>query len=174
MTRGTLAEIAGQSFGNLNVMVLVRHPNVPDRPASMTGKRLFGNPDECFLQSRPKRGLLTQSEVRVIALAEMDLGSSSVVWDVGAGSGSVAIESAQLAPSGQFTPSKWTPRTTIFWLKTRRLLGPRISLPCSVKHRRPGLICRSPMPCSSEVRDVRWCGLSSRLGSDYAAEDGWS
>ena len=101
VTRGSLAQIAGQSFGNLNVMVLVRHPNVPDRPAVMAGKRLFGNPDECFLQSRPKRGLLTQSEVRVIALSEMDLGSHSVVWDVGAGSGSVAIESAQLAPSGR-------------------------------------------------------------------------
>lgn len=101
VTRGSLAEIATQQFGSLNVIVLVRHPDVPDRPATMQGKRLFGNPDECFLQSRPKRGLLTQSEVRVIALAEMDLGTNSVVWDVGAGSGSVAIESAQLAPSGR-------------------------------------------------------------------------
>jgi precorrin-6B C5,15-methyltransferase / cobalt-precorrin-6B C5,C15-methyltransferase len=33
-------------------------------------------------------------------LAEMDLGSSSIVWDVGAGSGSVAIEAALLAPHG--------------------------------------------------------------------------
>ncbi len=101
VTRGSLAEIAAQQFSSLNVIVLVRHPNVPDRPANMQGKRLFGNPDECFLQSRPKRGLLTQSEVRVIALAEMDLGAGSVVWDVGAGSGSVAIESAQLAPAGR-------------------------------------------------------------------------
>lgn len=101
VTRGSLAEIAGQVFHPLNVVVLVRHPNVPDRPASMQGKRLFGNPDECFLQSRPKRGLLTPSEVRSIALAEMDLGPGSLVWDVGAGSGSVAIESAQLASSGR-------------------------------------------------------------------------
>lgn len=100
VTRGTLAEIAVQSFSNLNVMILVRLPDVPDRPSTMQGRRIFGNPDECFLQSRPKRGLLTQCEVRVIALAEMDLGPSSVVWDVGAGSGSVAIEAAQLAPEG--------------------------------------------------------------------------
>ncbi len=101
VTRGTLSEIAQQTFANLNVMVLVRLPDVPDRPTHMKGKRRFGNPDECFLQSRPKRGLLTQSEVRVIALSEMDLGDSSLVWDVGAGSGSLAIEAAQLAPSGQ-------------------------------------------------------------------------
>ncbi len=101
VTRGKLNEIVGQSFSPLNVMVLVRQPNVPDRPAAMQGKRLFGNPDELFLQSKPKRGLLTPSEVRSIALAEMDLGPTSIVWDVGAGSGSVAIESAQLASGGQ-------------------------------------------------------------------------
>ncbi len=101
VTRGKVAEIVGQTFSPLNVMVLVRQPNVPDRPAAMQGKRIFGNPDELFLQSKPKRGLLTPSEVRSIALAEMDLGPTSIVWDVGAGSGSVAIESAQLASGGQ-------------------------------------------------------------------------
>ena len=101
VTRASLEEIANQEFSPLNVTILIRLPDVPDRPASMKGKRLFGNPDECFLQSRPKRGLLTQSEVRVIALAELDLGPSSIVWDVGAGSGSVAIEAAQLAPNGR-------------------------------------------------------------------------
>ncbi|MCR9293590.1 MAG: precorrin-6y C5,15-methyltransferase (decarboxylating) subunit CbiE [bacterium] len=101
ITRGSLQDIAGQSFGNLNVMILIRLPNTPDRPAGMQGRRVFGNPDDCFLQSQPKRGLLTQCEVRVIALAEMDLGPNSITWDVGAGSGSVAIEAAQLTPGGQ-------------------------------------------------------------------------
>ena len=35
-----------------------------------------------------------------MALAEMDLGPTSVVWDIGAGSGSVAIEAAQIARNG--------------------------------------------------------------------------
>jgi precorrin-6Y C5,15-methyltransferase (decarboxylating) len=82
------------------VMVLVRKPNVPDRPSESIGRRLFGNRDESFLQSRPKRGLLTPSEIRAVALAEMDLGPTSVVWDVGAGSGSVGIEAAQIASGG--------------------------------------------------------------------------
>lgn len=123
VTRGSLADIIAQPFGNLNVMVLVRHPNVPDRPADMKGKRLFGNPDESFLQSRPKRGLLTQSEVRVIALAEMDLGSSSVVWDVGAGSGSVAIESAQLAPSGRVYAIEMDPEDYNLLVENSRRFG---------------------------------------------------
>lgn len=100
VTQGELREIAGQEFSPLNVMVLVRKPHVPDRPSESIGRRLFGNPDEAFLQSKPKRGLLTPSEIRAIALAELDLGPSSVMWDIGAGSGSVAIEAAQLAREG--------------------------------------------------------------------------
>ena len=101
VTQGDLAEVAHQKFSPLNVLILVRKPNVPDRPAAMAGRRLFGNPDEAFLQSHPKRGLLTPAEVRAIALAEMDLGPTSTVWDVGAGSGAVAIEAAQIASGGQ-------------------------------------------------------------------------
>ncbi len=100
VTQGELEEIAGQQFAPLNVMILVRKPNVPDRPREAIGRRLFGNPDDAFLQSKPKRGLLTPAEVRAMALAEMDLGPASIVWDIGAGSGSVAIEAAQIAPQG--------------------------------------------------------------------------
>ncbi len=101
VTVAELEQLARQSFGPLNVMILIRKPNAPDRPRERMGLRLFGNPDEAFLQSQPKRGLLTPAEVRTIALADLDLGPRSVVWDVGAGSGSVAIEAAQLAPDGQ-------------------------------------------------------------------------
>ncbi len=101
VTQGELAEIAEMSFSPLNVMILVRKPDMPDRPSERIGKRLFGNPDEAFLQSKPKQGLLTPSEVRSLALAEMDLGPASVVWDVGAGSGSVSVEAAQIASTGR-------------------------------------------------------------------------
>ena len=100
VTQCSLEELADQEFSALNVLVLLRNPNVPDRPSQMIGRRLFGNHDEMFLQSKPQRGLLTPREVRVMALAEMDIGPASVVWDVGAGSGSVAIEAAQIASDG--------------------------------------------------------------------------
>ena len=101
VTNGELAEIARQEFSPLNVLILLRKPNVPDRPVAMLGRKLFGNPDEMFLQSKPKRGLLTPAEVRAIALSLLDIGPTSTVWDVGAGSGSVAIESAQIAGGGR-------------------------------------------------------------------------
>lgn len=100
VTQGELFEIADQSFSPLNVLVLVRKPELPDRPIEMKGQGLFGNADELFMQSRPKRGLLTSREVRAVALALLDLGPASVVWDVGAGSGSLSIESAMIASDG--------------------------------------------------------------------------
>ncbi|MBN2022069.1 MAG: precorrin-6y C5,15-methyltransferase (decarboxylating) subunit CbiE [Pirellulales bacterium] len=100
VTQGELADVVDQPFAPLNVMILVRKPSVPDRPSSQIGRRLFGNRDEAFLQSKPKRGLLTPAEIRAMVLAEMDLGPASVVWDVGAGSGSVSIEAAQIASRG--------------------------------------------------------------------------
>jgi len=101
VTQGELADIARQTFASLNVLILVRKPDLPDRPVELIGRRIFGNPDERFLQSRPKRGLLTPSDVRVLALAELDLGPRSIMWDVGAGSGSVAIEAASIAVHGE-------------------------------------------------------------------------
>ncbi|HEY4235335.1 MAG TPA: precorrin-6y C5,15-methyltransferase (decarboxylating) subunit CbiE [Lacipirellulaceae bacterium] len=100
VTRGSLADIAKQKFSPLNVMILIRDPDAPDRPRDAVGRRLFGNPDEAFLQSQPKYGLLTPAEVRALALAQLDIAPSSTVWDVGAGSGSVSIEAAQMAHDG--------------------------------------------------------------------------
>ena len=101
VTKGDLKSIANGSFSALNVMVLVRREGAADLPAGSQRLRRFGNPDDVFQQSRPKRGLLTPQEVRCIALAEMDVREDSVVWDVGAGSGSLAVEAANLAPRGQ-------------------------------------------------------------------------
>jgi precorrin-6Y C5,15-methyltransferase (decarboxylating) len=100
VTRGTVAEIAEQTFEPLNVMVLVRNADVPDRPRQSRIRSMFGNPDEEFVQSTPKHGLLTPAEVRAVAMAQMALHHNSIVWDVGAGSGSVSVEAAQLAPGG--------------------------------------------------------------------------
>lgn len=100
VTSAELAEVADHEFAPLNVMILIRKPDRPDRAQDGARRRLFGNPDEVFLQSQPKRGLVTPAEVRAIALAEMALAPTSIVWDVGAGSGSVAIEAAQIAAQG--------------------------------------------------------------------------
>jgi precorrin-6B C5,15-methyltransferase / cobalt-precorrin-6B C5,C15-methyltransferase len=100
VTQGELADLAATDFNPLNVVILIRKPNRPDRAMLGSRHRLFGNPDDAFAQSLPKRGLITQAEVRAIALAQLDIRPTSVVWDIGAGSGSVAIEAAQLAHQG--------------------------------------------------------------------------
>jgi precorrin-6Y C5,15-methyltransferase (decarboxylating) len=100
VTQAELADLVGLEFDPLNVLILVRKPNRPDQASRGGRYRLFGNADDAFAQSLPKRGLITQAEVRSIALAQLDIRPESVVWDIGAGSGSVAIEAAQLAHRG--------------------------------------------------------------------------
>jgi precorrin-6B C5,15-methyltransferase / cobalt-precorrin-6B C5,C15-methyltransferase len=100
VTQAELAELVAMDFNPLNVLILVRKPNRPDRASRASRHRLFGNPDDAFSQTLPKRGLITQAEVRAIALAQLDIRATSTVWDIGAGSGSVAIEAAQLAHLG--------------------------------------------------------------------------
>ena len=100
VTQAELVDLSEMEFDPLNVMILVRKPNRPDRASRSGRHRLFGNADDVFAQTLPKRGLITQAEVRSIALAQLDIRPDSIVWDIGAGSGSVAIEAAQLASNG--------------------------------------------------------------------------
>ena len=62
--------------------------------------RALGLPDDAFAQKRPLRGLITKSEVRAVSLYKLGLRRDSIVWDVGAGSGSVALEAAVIASEG--------------------------------------------------------------------------
>ena len=101
VTCGELPELKSMTFSTLNVMVLVRKPGRPEQADAEVRRRAFGYDDECFRQSLPKRGLLTRMEIRVLAIAALDLQLHSVLWDVGAGSGSVAIEASAHLPHGR-------------------------------------------------------------------------
>jgi precorrin-6Y C5,15-methyltransferase (decarboxylating) len=60
----------------------------------------FGLEDKEYLQRAPAKGLITKQEVRAVSLAKLRLAADAVVWDIGAGSGSVGLEAARLAPLG--------------------------------------------------------------------------
>jgi precorrin-6Y C5,15-methyltransferase (decarboxylating) len=100
VTQADLSELVHMDFHPLNIMIFIRNENKPSRVKGFGRRRLFGNPEEAFAQSQPKAELTTRSEVRAIALSYMDLRPDSIVWDIGAGSGAVSVESAQLAYRG--------------------------------------------------------------------------
>jgi precorrin-6Y C5,15-methyltransferase (decarboxylating) len=47
---------------------------------------------------RHQRGMITKKDIRLMALARLELLNGSVLWDIGAGSGSLSIEAANLNP----------------------------------------------------------------------------
>ncbi|MFY9268951.1 MAG: precorrin-6y C5,15-methyltransferase (decarboxylating) subunit CbiE [Candidatus Manganitrophaceae bacterium] len=99
----TLEEMVQGKFSPLNVVILKREktvdPSKVDLPIRWEGA--FGIPDDLFIYRRPKAGLITKKEIRVMSLAEMGLRRDSVTWDIGAGSGSVSVELARLCPEGR-------------------------------------------------------------------------
>ena len=63
--------------------------------------RPLGLPDEAFEQRRPLKGQITKREVRAVALYSLGLRHDSLVWDVGSGTGSIAIEAGTVARDGK-------------------------------------------------------------------------
>lgn len=79
----------------LNVLILIRQESWRCPPA------FYSEPEEAYARRMPKLGLITKREIRVLSLAALQLHSGAVVWDIGAGSGSVSIEAARIASEGR-------------------------------------------------------------------------
>jgi len=83
----------------------------------------FGLDDKDFVQRKPEKGLITKREIRAVSLARMQLRTDSVVWDIGAGSGSVGLEAARLCPQGHVYAIEKNPDDAANALQNRQLLG---------------------------------------------------
>ena len=90
ITQGTAAEIAGQSFASLSVLLVEAVPGAI--------RRTPGLPDEAFLRGEVP---MTKQEIRAAALAKLGVQPEETLWDVGAGTGSVSVELALAAPRGR-------------------------------------------------------------------------
>ena len=88
----SLDEAARTDFPEPNV-VLVQRKESAGAPA-------FGLDDLEYIQRTPEKGLITKQEARALSLAKLRLRPDATVWDIGAGSGSVGLEAARLAPHG--------------------------------------------------------------------------
>lgn len=88
----TLDGLTGQTFNPLNVLVVRRDPVRVHR--TVAG---FGLADDGY---ESLRGQITKSEVRAVTLAKLEPWRAAVAWDIGAGSGALAIELAALMPAG--------------------------------------------------------------------------
>jgi precorrin-6Y C5,15-methyltransferase (decarboxylating) len=110
---------AGETFGKVSLRegglgggpVAQASPPVPEVPgpppkmtlpatrAGRTNPRLhLGLPEEALAH---QGGLITKTEVRAVVLARLQLLPGQVVWDVGAGCGSVGLEACLLTPGGK-------------------------------------------------------------------------
>ena len=86
-----LAGLAAGRWDPLSVVVLLAEPEPPSAPVLA-----WGLPDASFDH---RDGMITRAEVRAVALGKLALPPHGVLWDVGSGSGSVAIECARLCPA---------------------------------------------------------------------------
>jgi precorrin-6Y C5,15-methyltransferase (decarboxylating) len=87
-----LEDMIEARFLPLNVVILKKTKDGPFWP--------LGIEDEEFFQRKPEKGLITKKEIRVLSISALQLRATSVVWDIGTCTGSVAIEAAKIAREG--------------------------------------------------------------------------
>lgn len=88
--RGSVKELAVGRFNSLSVLLV--------EAAEVLPRRAPGLPDEAFERSDVP---MTKQEVRAAVLAKLAVRPEDILWDVGAGTGSVSVELALAAPRGR-------------------------------------------------------------------------
>ena len=90
----SLERAAGRVFAEPNLAILKRGS---EDPVGMKPIYL-GMPENYY---HHQQGLITKSEIRAITLSKLRLLRDHVLWDLGAGSGSISIEASLLVPAGK-------------------------------------------------------------------------
>lgn len=98
--RFTLDEVRNMDFSSLNLVLFER----TQEPAVRLS---LGMPEADYVH---EQGLITKRWVRSAALAALDLEGDDLLWDLGAGCGSVGIEAGLLLPRGSVLAVERAPR----------------------------------------------------------------
>lgn len=86
------------AFSDLNLVALFPKDPSEGGEGPRTCPTVLGLPETAF---KHEAGMITKMEVRAVVLAQLQLQAGLILWDLGAASGSVAIEAARLAPLQQ-------------------------------------------------------------------------
>ena len=89
-----LDRAAEMQFMDPNLVILKRSSKDPENIKTLH----LGTPDNYY---HHQQGLITKSEIRAITLSKLRLLNDHVLWDLGAGSGSISIEASLLLPAGK-------------------------------------------------------------------------
>lgn len=95
-------EAAAGSFSSLNMVVILEDPFSLEKP-----ELHLGMPETALSH---EAGLITKAEVRAVVLAKLELAPGQVLWDVGAGCGSVSLEASLLMPGGSILAVEQVPK----------------------------------------------------------------
>ena len=82
----------------LLIAVLIAKEAAPQDPKTYP---LFGLDDGVYLQHSDHPGLMTKREIRIQLLADLNPPEQGVLWDLGAGTGSIGLEALRLRPQLQ-------------------------------------------------------------------------
>lgn len=91
MLNASLSTLIGKTFADLNVLLLLQTDGWQPAPFLI-------RPDSAYAH---RNGLITKADIRALCLSRLALRETDVIWDVGAGSGSVSIEMAEQAWRGR-------------------------------------------------------------------------
>ncbi len=95
-----LVDLAEVDFASLNVLVLLRQ-DTHNKSSTLSNLPVLGLSEKSFKTFRDRPGLITKKEIRLLVLGELALQPKQIVWDIGAGTGSVSIEIARLCTNSQ-------------------------------------------------------------------------
>lgn len=99
ISEGTVRELARKDYAPLSVLYL-------ENPAAVS-TNLWGLPDESFVRGEVP---MTKAEVRAVVMSKLRIRDKDVVYDIGAGTGSVSVEMALAARRGKVYAIETNPK----------------------------------------------------------------